>query len=104
MRELYIYYRVRRDRADAARRAVHDLQASLRAAHPGLVTRLLHRDDDGGAGPATWMETYAFAAATESRAGVDAALEAAISAGAAAFASLLDGRRHVEAFDADTAP
>ena len=104
MRELYIYYRVRPDRAAAAARAVRAFQQSLRAAHPGLVARLLRRGDDPGR--QTWMETYAFGTAPRHGAdqGVDAALEAAIASGAAAFAALLDGPRHVEAFDADPEP
>jgi len=101
VRELYIYYRVRRDRAKAALRAVRALQQSLRATHPGLVARLLRRD--GEAPLQTWMETYAIGTAPRDGAdhGVDAALEAAIEAGATSFAVLLDGPRHVEAFDAD---
>ena len=104
MRELYIYYRIRRDRAEAALRAVRALQQSLRTSHPELVARLLRRDGD--AELQTWMETYAFAAAPRHGMddGVDAGLEVAIEAGAASFAALLEGPRHVEAFDADLAP
>ncbi|MGZ3443246.1 MAG: DUF4936 family protein, partial [Polyangia bacterium] len=50
-------------------------------------------------GAQTWMETYATAPGTS---GVDAMLEASIEAGAAVWADLVDGPRHIEAFRSDS--
>jgi len=94
MRELFVYYRVEAAAAAAARDAVDAMQARLRHSHPGLVARLLVRDEDGP-GPQTWMETYA---RPGSREGVDRRLEAAIEAEAAAWANQVSGTRHIEAF------
>ena len=94
MRELFVYYRIETANAAAARDAVAAMHARLRRLHPGLVTRLLVRDDDGS-GSRTWMETYALPGSGE---GVDRRLEAAIEAEAATWAHLLVGPRHVEAF------
>lgn len=99
MRELYIYYRVPRGAATAARAAVAAGQAALRARHRGLVARLLRRADAADpARPETWMEIYAVPSAP---AGVDTAIEASIGAAMAPLAGLIDGMRHVEAFVAD---
>ncbi|MGZ5239313.1 MAG: DUF4936 family protein [Caldimonas sp.] len=94
MRELFIYYRIRHADVGRARQAAEAMQARLRSVHPGLRARLLQCEDESG-GAQTWMETYATAAGTS---GVDAMLEASIEAGAAAWADLVDGLRHVEAF------
>ena len=99
-RELFVWYRVRRERADDAHRLVTALQRSLEARWSGLRARVLVRDD---ADPATWMETYARSAATpgvgEAEVGIDAAIEAAIAAAALPLAALIEGTRHVEAFE-----
>ena len=94
MRELFVYYRIDDGAASAARDAVEAMQERLRVAHPGLVARLLVRDDDAST-PQTWMETYALPG---SSAGADRHVEAAVEAEAAAWASLRAGPRHVEAF------
>jgi hypothetical protein len=98
MRELYIYYRIREGAAEQAGAAVRMMQRELRAAHPGLVARLLTRG--GASGTATWMEAYALREAAAS-AGVDARIEGAIAEGALALAPFIDGSRHVEAFEGE---
>jgi hypothetical protein len=92
MRELYVYYRVPEDAADAAAREVATLHTELRASWPGLDARLLRRPDASG-GQQTWMEVY-----TRSPAGVDAALQAEIEAHAARRLTHVAGARHVEVF------
>ncbi|MEO5843588.1 MAG: DUF4936 family protein [Caldimonas sp.] len=96
-RELFVWYRVRRDHAGEARDAVAAMQRSLGTAWPGLEARLLVRD--GGA-TATWMEAYSrpFSGAAGRR-GIDAEIEAAIAAAARSLDALIDGARHVEAFE-----
>jgi len=94
-RELFVWYRVRRDRADAARVSVVALQRSLRDRWPGLQARVLARDDGD---TSTWMETYSLPAASGGDGGIDLALEAAIAAAARPLEGLIDGPRHVEAF------
>ena len=69
------------------------MQGELRAAHAGLVARLLTRRNADGS--ATWMETYALTAQT----GIDDRIEATIAACASTLHPLIDGPRHVEAFD-----
>ena len=97
-RELFVWYRVRRERAGEARGAVAAMQRSLAARWPDLQARLLVRDD----GPiATWMESYA-RAAPEAGTGIDADIEAAIAAAARALEGLIESERHVEAFEAMT--
>ena len=77
-RELFVWYRVRRERADDARAAVVALQRSLRSEWPGLQARLLVRDEGE---TSTWMETYSLPARSAGDdAGIDAAIEAAIAA------------------------
>ena len=92
-RELFVWYRVRRERADDARAAVLALQRSLRNEWPGLQARLLARD---GSETSTWMEIYSLPA---SGADDDAGIEAAIAAAALPLEGLIDGPRHVESFD-----
>lgn len=95
-RELFVWYRVRRERADEARAAVLDLQRSLQDRWPGLVARLLVREEVESS---TWMETYSLAPRSAGDgAGIDAAIEAAIAAAALPLERLIDGSRHVEAF------
>ena len=96
VRELFVWYRVRREHADEARAAVLALQRSLRSERPGLQTRLLVRDDGE---TSTWMETYSLPSpsAGDDR-GVDVAIEGAIAAAAVRLDDLIDGPRHVEAF------
>ncbi|MGZ8259193.1 MAG: DUF4936 family protein [Caldimonas sp.] len=97
MRELFVWYRVDPRRADAARAAVDAMQRALVAAVPELRSRLLIRRD---AGVQTWMETYALPVrSSDRRDGVDAGIEAAIATAALALRGVIDGERHVEAFD-----
>jgi hypothetical protein len=95
-RELFVWYRVRRERVDEARVAVLALQRSLRSEKPGLQARLLVRDDGE---TSTWMETYSLpACGAGDGPGIDVAIEAAIAAAALPLEGLIDGPRHVEAF------
>ena len=96
MRELFVYYRVLASDSVAAQTALQAMQARLRARHPGLLARLLHRPDAQD-GVETWMETYAFPA-DHGGDGVDASLQATIEAEAAAHAALIAGPRHTEVF------
>ena len=99
-RELFVWYRVRRERAHSARAAVVAMQRSLAAARPGLQARLLVRDEGE---TATWMETYSrLASSVTDGGGIDAETEAAIAAAARPIAALIEGARHVEAFDVVT--
>lgn len=98
MRELFIYYRVRGDDARAARSAVEAMQKALHSSRPGLRARLLIRREGDRQ---TWMETYSTSVGSP---GIDAAFEALIEREAKVLARFIDGTRHVEAFDADTAP
>jgi len=102
MRELFVWYRVRDERAEAAREAVQALQRSLVATCPGLQARLLVRRDPG---VQTWMETYARPqTSASSSAGIDAAVEEAIAAAARSLRPSIDSERHVEAFEVAGAP
>ena len=94
-RELFVWYRVRRERTDEARTAVLAAQRSLRGAWPGLQARLLVRDDGEAS---TWMETYSLPTTTGGGGGIDPAIEAAIAAAARPLQGLIDGARHIEAF------
>ena len=95
-RELFVWYRVRRDRAEDTRAAVLALQRSLCSERPGLQARLLVRDDGD---TSTWMETYSLPAQSAGADhGIDLAIEAAIAAAALPLERLIDGPRHVEAF------
>ncbi len=99
MRELFIYYAVDPAQAGALREALAAWHRALGAAHPGLVARVLVRDDD--AGPLqTWMETYSTRPELLP-AGIDDALQARIEAGARAhLLPFIAGDRHVEVFRA----
>ena len=96
MRELFVYYRVRADDAEAVCVVVRNLQARLIAQHPGLIARLLRRPETTD-GAQTWMETYAVDP-DHASAGVSAELQAAIETQAIALLPLLDGPRHTEVF------
>jgi uncharacterized protein DUF4936 len=96
VRELFVWYRVATERVDAARAAVLAMQRSLQDAWPGLQARLLVRDD---AAIATWMETYARPASPRGRPGIDERIEADIAAAAGGLDALIEGERHVEAFE-----
>jgi hypothetical protein len=89
-RRLFVYYRVATDQVPAAVAAVRELQAALRAHHPGLDAALLRRPELRE-GTATLMETYAAAG------GVDGALAAEIERRAAAAG--LPQPRHAEVFE-----
>ncbi len=94
MHELFVWYRVSAENADAARDSVFAMQAALRADIGGLVARVLTRSDDGAA-LQTWMETYARPAHA---AGVDGDIAARIESHARSLTGLIDGERHGEAF------
>ena len=97
MRELFVWYRVDAGRADAARAAVDAMQRALAASCRGLEARLLVRSDGA---VQTWMEAYARPReSVDSSAGIDAGTEAAIAAAALSLRDLIDGERHVEAFE-----
>lgn len=95
MRELFIYYRATIENASAVRARVSQLQAELRARHPGLQARLLCRPEAAD-GLHTWMETYA---APHHKNGISDSLQGDIeSAATALLSALIVGRRHVESF------
>ena len=95
MDELYIYYRVAADRADAFVPRALALQARLRARHSGLHTALLRRPGTPASEPQTWMEIYA-----RPPAGVDATLETQIEEEARAeLGAWIEGMRKTERFE-----
>ena len=97
MRELFIYYRVRRSNEVATRAAVTAFQARLKERHAVLIARLLQRPESSD-GLQTWMETYR-TDPMHQPAGVSPALQAEIEADAAERLSAhIEGPRHVEAF------
>jgi hypothetical protein len=96
VRELYVYYRVPSTAVARVERELIELQAVLRASHPGLRARWLRRPAEPGEAQ-TWMETYAVDPAV-APAGVDAALEQAIESAAAQRLTGIEGPRHVEVF------
>jgi hypothetical protein len=96
MRELYVYYRVRRDAAAAAESLVHALQRALADDMPGLRARLLTRSDEADGSP-TWMEVYCTDPLRQPE-GVTHGWQDRIEARFTALLPLLDGARHVEAF------
>lgn len=97
MPELFVWYRVRRQHVAAARDAVDAMQRSLAASWPGLHARLLIRDD---ADPQTWMESYSLAGEEQAaNRGISTKLEQAIAAAAQGWSALIEGERHVEAFE-----
>lgn len=95
-RELFVWYRVRHERAEEARAAIVEMQRSLRAEWPGLQARLLARDESE---TGTWMEAYSRSLpGTADDGGIDEAIEAAIAAAASSIEPLIEGARHAEAF------
>jgi Domain of unknown function (DUF4936) len=92
-RQLFIYWKTPRVTVAQARSAAEEMQAQLRSARPGLLTRLYLRVDEPGVG-ATLMETYAVPGA-----GVDQALQAQIAHTAQALAPWCSNGRHVEVFE-----
>jgi hypothetical protein len=109
LRELFIYYRLTAGAPTAAvAAAVATFQTTLRAAHPGLRTRVLRRPVTPQQDGQTWMETYAFddgagaagATGVVATAGISAALQAEIEQLAvSALSTWLAGPRHVEVFE-----
>lgn len=61
MREVFIYYRIHMNQIEMAQREIQAFQARMATVFPGLVARLLKRDD-GAIGSDrehdTWMEHY----------------------------------------------
>lgn len=96
MRELFIYYRSQPDHAAAVQARVHDFQAALRRAHPGLVARLLRRPEERN-GLLTWMETYSIEPMAHS-CRIDDELQRQIESHAQCLNGLIDGARHTEVF------
>ena len=96
--ELYVYYRVPVDEAEALQLAVNEMQERLRRDIPGLQARLLRRSDQAAASD-TWMETYTVSPAANAG-GVTEALRTTIEQHASAWQHLCEGRRHTELFDA----
>lgn len=89
MHDLYIYYQVRRQDADALRALLTALHARLAHSH-GVAAQLKRRPQERD-GLQTWMEIYPAAPA-----GFEDTLEAALrDAGAPA---LIAGARHTEVF------
>lgn len=83
--ELYVYYKLRAERADAALIAFE----AARGAAPPQSLRLLQRREAGSTELLTWMEIYAGEPAAA------AALEQRV---AAALVGYLEGPRHLERF------
>jgi Domain of unknown function (DUF4936) len=97
VRELFVWYRVRDERAEQALAAVRAMHGALVATWPGLQARLLKRTDPGDV--QTWMETYAQSAdSPPGHAGIDADIARSIEVAALPLAALIDGARHTEAF------
>ena len=104
MRELFVYYRVRPEAADAAYAAVDRLQTAVIAEFPGLQARVLRRPIPPNAPPTalqTWMEIYAMHP-QGGGAGVDPSMQKVIETNAALLASFIEGGRHVEVFETFT--
>ncbi|MBT9501083.1 MAG: DUF4936 family protein [Burkholderiaceae bacterium] len=59
MQELYVYYKLEPQQAEAALAAFRQLQAALRLQLPGLQSRLLQRPVPAGA-QQTWMEVHSW--------------------------------------------
>ena len=95
-REAYVYWTLPSEALGEALPAMGVFQQALALAAPGLVARLLLRQDDAGGGVATVMETYAL---PSHPAGLgDALLDHIHSQGDAASAPWRGGTRHVELF------
>jgi len=83
---LYVYYKLPAPQLPAVLAAARQVQAALRAAHPGLQAELLRRPEERD-GLVTLMETYA------------GALTPAVEAAIAQATSALPQPRHSERFD-----
>jgi hypothetical protein len=92
-RNLFVYWRVDADRAEAAVLAVQAFHAGLRVKQPGVQTSLYRRSEASKAG-VTLMEIYAAAG------GFDDARQVGLLADASQVLAgwALEGR-HVEVFD-----
>ena len=96
VRELFVWYRVDEREADALLVEVVALQRSLEQRFAGLRARLLIRRD---AERQTWMETFArVPREAGDEPGIDATIEAVITASAQRLRPLLASDRYVEAF------
>lgn len=105
MRELFVYWKVRREHGVRAQQAAQLLLQRLRQWQPALQCCLMRRGDGSGSGGdsgahsgdmLTFMETYRCALPG----GIDAEMQAGIeAAAAAAFADLGEPLRHVEVFE-----
>lgn len=89
MNELYIYYQVRDEDAQALLARIRSMQDGLLAAHG--VAGQLKRRPEAQDGLQTWMEIY-----PATPAGFDVALATAVRE--AALAELIAGDRHTEIF------
>lgn len=92
---LYVYYRVRHERATEALAVVSRFQSRLRSAWPEVRTRLLQRTDEAhrhAEGESTWMEVYEHPQALPP--GVEQAVQALLED----VPDGLMGPRHVESF------
>lgn len=96
MRELFVYYRVRLADSAAVEATIRAVQDRLRARHPGLIARLLHRPEAED-GLQTWMEIYA-ADPAQAPMGVATHWQVSIETEAAALLPLLAGPRRTEVF------
>jgi hypothetical protein len=87
--DLYIYYRVAPQHAEALRARALAMQQKLSQEY-GIVTGLKRRpwEEDGRQ---TWMETY-LGVTEDVHTGIDRAVEQA------GLAHLIDGQRHIEYF------
>lgn len=89
MKDLYIYYQVKEEHAQALEARVRSLQAKL-AAGSGVSPQLKRRPESRD-GLQTWMEIYPVV-------GEGFAEQLAAAADAAGLLSLTAGGRHVETF------
>lgn len=87
--DLYVYYRVRSEHADALRLQASAMQRGLSNEY-GIVTALKRRPQEKN-GQQTWMEVYQ--AAPD---GFEVILERAVAQ--AGLAALIDGQRNTEYF------
>ena len=89
---LFIYFKLPGSHASQALPKLVDMQADLRARHPGLTARLLTRVDGMGRAELTWMEIY------EHPQGLSEAFLADLQTGVQALPAGLIGPRHTESF------
>lgn len=89
MKDLYIYYQVKEEHAQALEARVRSLQAKL-AADSGVSPQLKRRPESRD-GLQTWMEIYPVV-------GEGFAEQLALAADGAGLLSLTAGGRHVETF------